>query len=233
MTSSVSGLRRSSKALPKAKLAPKKRHGHCLMVCCQSDPLNFSESGRNHYIWEVCSAHQRNALESPTPAAGTGQQKGPNSSPQSTLQKLNDLAYRVLPHPPCSKFKAQSCLTLCDPKDCSSPGSSVHGILQARILEWVAISFSRASSRPRDRTRVSRIAGRLFTIWATREAHIHLTSHQLTTFSSISTTFCREHASTILRMQKNASQEFVASWNTDFYTTGINERFSLAKMCLL
>ena len=49
----------------------------------------------------------------------------------------------------------QSCLTLCDPVDCSPPGSSIHGILQARILEWVAISFSRGSSRPRDRTQVS------------------------------------------------------------------------------
>ena len=45
---------------------------------------------------------------------------------------------------------AQSCPTLCDPVDCSLLGSSVHGILQARILEWVAISFSRGSSRPRD-----------------------------------------------------------------------------------
>ena len=45
---------------------------------------------------------------------------------------------------------AQSCPTLCDPMDCSLPGSSAHGILQARILEWVAISFSRRSSRPRD-----------------------------------------------------------------------------------
>ena len=53
--------------------------------------------------------------------------------------------------------------------DCSLPGSSVHGIFQARILEWVAISFSRRSSRPRDWTWVSRIAGRHFTIWATRE----------------------------------------------------------------
>ena len=47
---------------------------------------------------------------------------------------------------------AQSCQTLCDPMDCSPPGSSICGILQARILEWVAISFSRGSSRPRDRT---------------------------------------------------------------------------------
>ena len=54
---------------------------------------------------------------------------------------------------------------------CSLPGSSVHGILQARILEWVAIPFSRGSSQPRDQTQVCHIAGRRFTIWATREAH--------------------------------------------------------------
>ena len=54
--------------------------------------------------------------------------------------------------------------------DCSISGSSVHRILQARILEWVAISFSRGSSGPRDWTWASRTAGRLFTIWATREA---------------------------------------------------------------
>ena len=65
---------------------------------------------------------------------------------------------------------AQSCLTLCNPVDCSLPGSSVHGILQARILEWVAISFSRGSSQPRDRTWVSRIGGRCFNLSATREA---------------------------------------------------------------
>ena len=65
---------------------------------------------------------------------------------------------------------AQSCPTLCDPMGCSLPGSSVHGIFQARVLEWVAISFSRGSSRPRDWTQVSCIAGRRFTIWATWEA---------------------------------------------------------------
>ena len=64
----------------------------------------------------------------------------------------------------------QSCLTLCDPMDYSLPGSSVHGILQARILEWVAVTFSRGSSQPRDQTQVSHIAGRFFTIWATAEA---------------------------------------------------------------
>ena len=65
---------------------------------------------------------------------------------------------------------SQLCSTLCDPMDCNSPGSSVHEILQARILEWVAISFSRGSSQLRDQTQVSCIAGRCFTIWATREA---------------------------------------------------------------
>ena len=54
--------------------------------------------------------------------------------------------------------------------DCSPPGSSIHGILSAGILEWVAISFPRGSSRHRDRTRVSRIAGGLFTIWASRSS---------------------------------------------------------------
>ena len=64
----------------------------------------------------------------------------------------------------------QSCLTLCDPMDCSLPGLSVPGIFQARVLEWVAVSFSRGSSQPRDWTRVSHIGGRCFNLWATREA---------------------------------------------------------------
>ena len=62
----------------------------------------------------------------------------------------------------------QPCLTLCDPMD-----YTVHGILQARRLEWVAGPFSRGSSQPKDHTQVSRVAGRFFTSWATREAHLH------------------------------------------------------------
>ena len=54
--------------------------------------------------------------------------------------------------------------------DCSPPGFSIHGIFQARVLEWGAIAFSRGSSPPRDRIQVSHIAGRCFTIWASREA---------------------------------------------------------------
>ena len=64
---------------------------------------------------------------------------------------------------------AQSCPTLCDPTNCSPSGSFIHGILQARILEWIAIPFSRGSSWAKDWTQVSCIVGRRFTIWATRE----------------------------------------------------------------
>ena len=65
---------------------------------------------------------------------------------------------------------AQLCLILFDPMDCSPPGSPVHGVLQARILEWVAIPFSWWSSWPSNQTWNSRITGRFFTVWATREA---------------------------------------------------------------
>ena len=61
----------------------------------------------------------------------------------------------------------QSCPTLCDPMDCSRPGSSVHGIFQAIVLELIAISFSRGSSQPRDQTQVSLIIDRRFTVWTT------------------------------------------------------------------
>ena len=61
-------------------------------------------------------------------------------------------------------FVSQSCLILCDPMNCSPPYSSVLGILQARILEWVAFSFSRGSSQARDQNQVSRIADGFFTI---------------------------------------------------------------------
>ena len=69
----------------------------------------------------------------------------------------------------CVCLVTQSCLTLCDPVKYSPPGSSVHRIFQARILEWVAISFSKGSSWPRDWTWISCVACRLFTIWVTKE----------------------------------------------------------------
>ena len=70
----------------------------------------------------------------------------------------------------CVCLVAQLCLTGCEPMDSSLPGSSVHGISQAKILEWEAKSFSRESSQPRDWTWVSCITDGFFTVWATREA---------------------------------------------------------------
>ena len=69
-----------------------------------------------------------------------------------------------------NESESQSCLILWDLMDCNLPHSSVCGIIKARIFEWVAISFFRGSSWPRDRTQVCCIAGGFFTIWATREA---------------------------------------------------------------
>ena len=68
---------------------------------------------------------------------------------------------RLVLYPPQDSMRAklpQSCPILCDPVDCSPPGSSVHGILQARILEWVAMPSSRGSSQPRDQTRISYVS---------------------------------------------------------------------------
>ena len=81
-----------------------------------------------------------------------------------TWQAVSDCYYY------CCCLGAKSCLTLCNPMDCSLPGSSVHGISQARILEWVAMSFSKGSSQHRNQTWVSCIAGRFFTVWAIRGA---------------------------------------------------------------
>ena len=69
---------------------------------------------------------------------------------------------------------AQSCPALCNPMHCSPPGSSVHGTLLARMLEWVAMPFSRGSFQPRNWTQVFFIAGRFFTVWATHNAQHHL-----------------------------------------------------------
>ena len=76
----------------------------------------------------------------------------------------------------------QSYPALCNPMEYSPPGFSVHGILQARILEWVAIPFSRGSSRPRDGTQVSSVsctAGGFFTVWAIREARHTVQFHAI------------------------------------------------------
>ena len=72
---------------------------------------------------------------------------------------------------------AQSCLAFYNLMDCSLPGSCIHGILQARILEWVAISFSKGSSWSRDWTQVSHIAGGFFTVWASKASPIFMSSN--------------------------------------------------------
>ena len=77
--------------------------------------------------------------------------------PQSVRQRTNLTTYNYSNYNPCTLSRFGR-VRLCDPMDCSPPGSSVHGSLQARILEWVAILFSRASSRPRDQTRVSYVS---------------------------------------------------------------------------
>ena len=106
----------------------------------------------------------------------------PGNKPRSPTFPADCLLVELLrnlpEHPKISILQfssvAQPCPTLCDPVDWSLPGSSVHEILQARILEWVAISFSRGSCYPCDRTQVSWIVDRFFTFWDTREIHIYI-----------------------------------------------------------
>ena len=86
---------------------------------------------------------------------------------------------------------AQSCLTLCNPIGYSLPGSSIHGILQARILEWVVIPFSGGSSQPRTQTKVSCIAGRFFTVLATELVKVKVAQSWLTLCDSIDYTVHR------------------------------------------
>ena len=99
---------------------------------------------------------------------------GSHVSTDSQLHCLRNISNQGASHH-WNKWKSESevaqlCPTLCNPMEGSLSGSAIHGIFHARILEWAAISFSRGSSQPRDRTRVSCVADRRFTVWATREA---------------------------------------------------------------
>ena len=96
-----------------------------------------------------------------TPTWGSNSQKGKHIYNARSLTKWDCL----------SPLVAQSCLTLCDSMGYHPPGSSVHGILQVSILEWVAIPFFRVSSQPRYQIWLSCIAGIFFHTWATREAY--------------------------------------------------------------
>ena len=87
---------------------------------------------------------------------------------KQSFSDISKLVKKIMLHSilldPLLVLITQLYLTLCDPIDCSLPGSSAHGISQARILEWVAIPFSRESSQARDETQVSCIASSFFTI---------------------------------------------------------------------
>ena len=115
----------------------------------------------------------------------------------------------------CMKVKLlviQLCLTLCDPTDRSLPAFSVHEILQARILEWVAIPVSRGSFQPRDQTWVSCIAGRFFTVWVTRE-YMPVYAYVLSHFSCVwlgDTMDCNLPASSVHGILQARRLEWVA-----------------------
>ena len=93
---------------------------------------------------------------------------------------------------------------LCNPVDYSPPGSSVRGILQARILAWVAISFSRRSSQPRDQTWVSCIAGRLFTVSANNLHGVTQSAKAEPTWRARAQPLCRLGASLVAQLVKNS-----------------------------
>ena len=93
-------------------------------------------------------------------------------------------------HSICEVKVAQLYLILCNHIDCSLSASYVLGILQARILEWIAISFFRGSCLPRDRTRVSRIGGRCFTLWATRDVLKHASNDIFLAKNYVTAAYC-------------------------------------------
>ena len=165
--------------------------GHSLASCVLAEPrllllLWQSHSGPrppcSQTLW-----HPRAARPGPEAPAHRCKpvfhRSSPHAPPSCTLSPSPRAAPSLLPsHSPppaqtssaewCVCPVAQSCPAPCDPMDCSPPGSSVHGIRQARVLEWAAVSFSRGSSRPRDRTCTSYvpcIVGRCFTPSATWE----------------------------------------------------------------
>ena len=111
------------------------------------------------WVWSLVGKNWRRARQ-PTPVFLPGESHGQRGAWWSIVHGVTESESEV----------TQLCQTLCDPMDCSLPGSSLHGIFQARALEWGAISFSRGSSWPRGRTRVSHIPGRRFNLWTTREA---------------------------------------------------------------
>ena len=133
--------------------------------------------------------------------------------------------------------------------DCSPPSSSVYGILQARRLEWVAISLSRGSSQPRDQTQVSCIAGGFFTVWASREVYCKLNILQLKIktwpqvsrstsgdlFHTLILLFCivltQEKLAWVLKKVVNGLSQFISRILCVFYMLCLILDFSFSKHC--
>ena len=106
----LSGWTEKLQSTSQSQTCTKNNHGHCLVLCYLSDPLQLSESWRNHYIWEVCSANQWDAPKTAMPAASIGQQEWlssfprqhPTSSRTTNTSKVKWMGYKVLPHLPYS-----------------------------------------------------------------------------------------------------------------------------------
>ena len=113
---------------------------------------------------------------------------------------------------PVVRLVAHLCLTLCDPMDWSLPSSSVHGILQGRILEWVDIPSCRGSSQPRDQNCVFCTSGRFFTIWVIREAQKWIISSSIMSNPEMPT-------------------RLLCPWNSPGKNTGVGSLSHLHQMC--
>ena len=140
-------------------------HAHCKIVTITRRGKSLSDhwqmnGQRKSDVYIICYTHTHTRIL-------FGHQKG-NIVPLATIYM--DLEGSETRKVRCVHAKLlQLYPTLCDPMNHSPPGSSVHGIFQAKILKWIATSFSRGSSQPRDQTQLSFIAGRFFTIWDMRE----------------------------------------------------------------
>ena len=141
-------------------------------LCHQASKWVSSQWGRwaddGYHCWAV--VHSKAAVLHSVDVAG--ERPGPQTGSDEPSCRLESQRWYSLEN--WSPFLAAECVCMlscdsCDPVDCSPPGSSVHGISQARIPEWVAIPFFRGSSWPKDRTQVSCITGRFFAVRATRE----------------------------------------------------------------
>ena len=152
-------------------MAPKHMHIFTKLNTCSAHMARVSRGLLSLVEDEFHDLSSATSSKGPASPGGFGQVSSAIRGIPSTGRWVKIcLALTSSAYPGCAvHLVAQLCPTLCNPMDCSSLSSSVHGTLQARILERVAFPFSRGPSQPRDQTEVCRITGRFFTIW-TREA---------------------------------------------------------------